>query len=47
MFLEHELDLASSVLVFIRVLVFEHVTQQFLHGCVTDDPVKEQLLYFL
>lgn len=27
------------------VLVFEHVTQQFLHGSVSDGPVEEQQLY--
>lgn len=27
-------------------LVFEHVTQQLLHGCAANGPVKEQLLYF-
>ncbi len=26
------------------VLVFEHVTQQFLHGSVSDGPVEEQQL---
>lgn len=29
------------------VLVFEHVTQQFLHGSVPDGPVEEQQLYLL
>ncbi len=28
-------------------LVFEHVTQQLLHGCAANGPVEEQLLYFL
>ena len=28
-------------------LVFEHVTQQLLHGGAADGPMKEQLLYFL
>lgn len=36
-----------SVLVLVSVLVFEHVTQQLLHGCAANGPVKEQLLYFL
>lgn len=27
-------------------LVFEHVTQQLLHGCAANGPVKVQLLYF-
>lgn len=26
-------------------LVFEHVTQEFLHGSVSDGPVEEQQLY--
>lgn len=29
----------------VMVLVFEHVTQQFLHGSVSDGPVEEQQLY--
>lgn len=29
------------------LLTFEHVTQEFLHGCAANGPVKEQLLNFL
>lgn len=29
----------------VMVLVFEHVTQEFLHGSVSDGPVEEQQLY--
>ena len=29
----------------VTVLVFEHVTQQLLHGSVSDGPVEEQQLY--
>lgn len=28
-------------------LIFEHVTQQLLHGCAANGPVEVQLLYFL
>lgn len=31
----------------VMVLVFEHVTQEFLHGSVSDGPVEEQQLYSL
>lgn len=29
----------------VMALVFEHVTQEFLHGSVSDGPVEEQQLY--
>lgn len=29
----------------VMVLVFEHVTQEFLHGSVSNGPVEEQQLY--